>query len=104
MESFQMKLKIGIAITGMLLSSPSFAQSYNGFVSQPTYDFSASNMTWAYGGDQRQDASQVLAQLRALCSSTNHYDQYYCARGMKVLKKAYAEYKLRNTSDARVVP
>lgn len=99
-----MKLKIGIAVAGLLLSSPVVAQSYNGFVSQPTYDFSASNMAWAYGGDQRQDAAQVLAQLRALCSSTSHYDQYYCARGMKVLKKAYAEYKLRNASDARVAP
>lgn len=95
-----MKLKIGIVIAGILLSSPAFAQTYNGFVTQPTYDFTNTTMSWANGTGQRQNAAQVLAQLRALCNSTHHYDQYYCARGMKVLKKAYAEYKLRNMSDA----
>ena len=65
-----MKLKIGIVIAGMMLSPPAFAQTYNGFVTQPTYDFSSSNMSWAYGSDQRQNAAQVLAQLRTLCNNS----------------------------------
>ncbi len=94
-----MQFKIGLVIAGLLISTPVSAQTYNGFVTQPTYDFSSTTMSWAYG-PSRQNADQVLARLRALCSSKHHYDQYYCARGMKVLKKAYAEYKLRMATNA----
>jgi hypothetical protein len=41
----------------------------------------------------------MLAKLRALCSRDHHYDQYYCARGMKVQNKAYVEYKLRKAAE-----
>lgn len=94
-----MRLRMGILVTGLLLSSPVYAQSYNGFVMQPEYNFSSSDMAWSYGG-VRQSADTVLAQLRARCSSDTAYDQYYCRRGMKVLSKAYAEYKLRKAAEA----
>lgn len=94
-----MRLKMGILVTGLLLSAPASAQSYNGFVMQPEYNFSSSDMSWSYGG-VRQSAETVLAQLRARCSSDRQYDQYYCRRGMKVLNKAYAEYKLRKAAEA----
>lgn len=97
-----MQFKVGLVIAGLLLSTPVSAQTYNGFVTQPTYDFSNTTMSWSYG-PSRQNAAQVLAQLRALCSSKHHYDQYYCARGMKVLNKAYAEYKLRMAAKAAAV-
>lgn len=94
-----MRLKMGILVTGLLLSAPVSAQNYNGFVMQPEYNFSSSDMSWSYGG-VRQSAETVLAQLRARCDSDRQYDQYYCRRGMKILNKAYAEYKLRKAAKA----
>lgn len=91
-----MRLKTGILAAGLLFSSPVFAQPSYGIVTQPHYDFSTSTMAWSYyPGSNRPSAAVVLAQLRERCSSNNHYDRYYCKRGMKVLNKAYAEYKLR---------
>ena len=95
-----MRVKIFLLAAGALLSSPTYAQSYNGFVTQPEYDFSSSIMSWAYGPNPATSATKVLARLRYLCGSTKRYDQYYCARGMKVLNKAYAEYKLRMAAKA----
>lgn len=91
-----MRFKYAILAAGLMFSAPVFAQNYNGFPQERSYDFSSSNMFWAYdpnGGSR--SAAYVLAQLRAACRSDHHYDQYYCRRGMKVLNKAYAEYKLR---------
>jgi hypothetical protein len=90
-----MRIKFFVLVTGLLLSSPTNAQTYNGFVAEPSYDFSNTTMSWAYGMDQSYSAAKVLARLRELCGSSRNHDQYYCARGMKVLKKAHAEYQLR---------
>lgn len=98
-----MRMKIVVLTLGLILSAPANAQTYNGFVAEPSYDFSSSAMNWAYGPDRDYNATRVLAKLRALCSSDRRNDQYYCARGMKVLKKAYAEYKLR-AANASVDP
>lgn len=98
-----MRIKAFLLVAGALLSSPTYAQSYNGFVTQPEYDFSSSTMSWAYGADPSYSAARVLARLRDLCASSKRYDQYYCARGMKVLNKAYAEYKLRMAAKAAAV-
>jgi hypothetical protein len=96
-----MRIRTGILAAGLLFSTPVFAQNYNGFVTQPSYDYSTSNMAWSYdAAGSSRSATQVLAQLRARCSSDNHYDQYYCRRGMKVLNKAYAEYKLRKAAES----
>ena len=100
---FWMRGKIFLLAAGALLSSPTYGQSYNGFATQPEYDFSTSNMSWAYGADPSYSAARVLARLRDLCGSTKRYDQYYCKRGMKVLNKAYAEYKLRMAAKAAAV-
>jgi hypothetical protein len=98
-----MRIKTGILAAGLLFSTPVLAQTYNGFVTQPNYDYSTSTMAWSYyPGGSRPNATQVLAQLRARCSSDNHYDQYYCRRGMKVLNKAYAEYKLRKAAETTI--
>lgn len=91
-----MHVKLGIVAAGLLFATPVFSQNYNGFVPEPAYNFESTTMSWAYGPNgSRSSATQVLAQLRARCSSDHHYDQYFCARGMKVLRKAHAEYKLR---------
>ena len=90
-----MHIKFGILCAGLMLSSPAYAQSYNGFVAEPSYDYSSTSMSWATALDRNDSPARVLAQLRAMCSSNKRYDQYYCARGIKVLKKAYVEYKLR---------
>jgi hypothetical protein len=96
-----MRIKTGILAAGLLFSTPVFAQTYNGFVTQPSYDYSTSTMAWSYDSSgSSRSATQVLTQLRARCSSDNHYDQYYCRRGMKVLNKAYAEYKLRKAAES----
>jgi hypothetical protein len=96
-----MGIKVGILVVGLLISSPAFSQSYNGFNTLPEYNFASSDMNWAYGPDrQDRNGAVVLARLRALCSSDSHYDQYYCARGMKVLNKAYSEYKIRKAASA----
>jgi uncharacterized protein (DUF2164 family) len=58
------------------------------------------NLGWLYGHEGlERSAKVVLAKLPALCSSNHHYDQYYYARGMKVLNKAYVEYKLRKAAE-----
>jgi hypothetical protein len=50
------------------------------------------NLGWVFGPEGRERSAKVVsAQLRTLCSSDHHYHQYYCARGMKVVNKAYAD-------------
>lgn len=90
-----MRTQYVVLVAGLLLSSPTYAQTYNGFVPEPSYDFSNTTMSWANGTNQSYNAAKVLAWLRELCGSDRRHDQYYCARGMKVLKKAHAEYQLR---------
>lgn len=99
-----MRTKITLIAASLVISSPALAQDYNGFVTLPQYDYSSSDMGWAYGPNRTYDAAKVVARLRELCGSNNHYDQYYCARGMKVLKKAYIEYQTRQAAKSAIVP
>jgi hypothetical protein len=91
-----MRIALTFAALSLTLAAPSFASadsfnSLNWEVSTGSND-----LGWMYGPNDRESSAKVvLAKLRALCGSDHHYDQYYCARGMKVLNKAYAEYKLR---------
>lgn len=97
-----MRTKITLIAASLVISSPALAQDYNGFVTLPQYDYSSSDMGWAYAPDRKYSAATVLARLRELCGSNNHYDQYYCARGMKVLKKAYVEYQTRKAAQSAI--
>ncbi len=96
-----MRIKLCLLTAGLVLSSTASAQTHNGFNTLPEYNLSTSDMSWAYGPDRKErSAAVVLARLRSLCSSTHHYEQYYCARGMKLLNKAYAELKLRKAAES----
>lgn len=97
-----MRTKIALIAASLVFSAPALAQDYNGFVTGPQYNYSSSDMSWAYSNDRKYSATTVLARLRELCGSNNHYDQYYCARGMKVLKKAYVEYQTRKAAQAAI--
>lgn len=83
-----------------LFAGPAFATA-NSFNSvNREISIGGDNLRWVYGSEGRErPAKVVLAKMRALCSSDHQYDQYYCARGMKVLNKAYVEYKLRKAAE-----
>jgi hypothetical protein len=84
-----------LLISMSIVTSPALASadSFNSMNHEPSTG--VDTMSWMYGPNQKErSATAVLAKLRALCASDHHYDQYFCARGMKVLNKAYTEYKL----------
>lgn len=87
-----MNIKFSIVSATLIFSAPANAQSYGG-ISQGYESFLPDARDFSEARDY--SAPKVLARLRALCSSNKRSDQYYCARGMKVLKEAHAEYQLR---------
>ncbi len=90
-----------IMVAGGMMPSTAFAQSFGNAPAVPQYNFDSSyNLSWTVNYERNQGATAVLATLRKLCSSESSRDQYYCARGMKVLNKAYAEYQLRKVAGA----
>lgn len=96
-----MRVVATLLISLSLVASPAFAtaDSFNSINREMS--MGGDNLGWVYGPEGRErSAKVVLAKLRALCSSDHHYDQYYCARGMKVLNKAYVEYKLRKAAES----
>lgn len=99
-----MRIAIPLAVISMLAATPAFASAdHFNALNRETLSTGINDMGWLYGsGSEERNAAKVLAKLRTLCSSDNHYDQYYCARGMKVLNKAYAEFKLRKAAEAAI--
>ena len=98
-----MLLKSVIVAVGIMFALPAWAQTYNGFVQQPEYDFTSSNMSWSfYDTTPNTNATKVLQQLRARCESNRRDDQLVCRRGLKLLNQAYAEYKFRKSAESTV--
>ena len=95
-----MRVVAPLLISLSLIAAPALAtaDSFNSINRETS--MGGDNLGWVYGPEGRERSGKVvLAKLRALCSSDHHYDQYYCARGMKVLNKAYSEYKLRKVAE-----
>jgi hypothetical protein len=87
-----MHIKFGFLCAALLLSTPAHSQVYNQFAPNTIL---YPSVVGDFGPSFKYDAESVVARLRAVCSSRDPLDKTSCARGMRILKKAYAEYKLR---------
>ena len=94
-----MHIKFGFLCAALVLSTPAHSQVYNQFA--PNASLYAADVR-DFGTPFKYDAESVAARLRAVCSSRDPFDKTSCARGMRILKKAYAEYKLRGATESSV--
>jgi hypothetical protein len=96
----KMRVIAAVLISLSVVASPAFASADSFNSMNREMSTGGDSLGWVYGPEGRErNAKVVLAKLRALCSSNHHYDQYFCALGMKVLNKAYAEYKIRKAAE-----
>lgn len=95
-----MRLGISVAVLSLALAAPAFASadSFNQF-SAPDIRTGNSDMGWSYNWKAGDSAKHVLARLRAVCKSSNRYDQVQCRRGTAILKDAYAELQARRAAE-----
>ena len=94
-----MRLFISCASLSLLVAAPAFAtaDSFNSMNMQVnTGNFDAG---WSYAFKSRDNATSVLAQLRAVCKSSDRYDQRRCAKGTAILENAYAELQARRAAE-----
>jgi hypothetical protein len=100
-----MRTFAGLLISFSFATSPALATADSFNSVNREVGASYADMGWSYGpGSEERNAKAVLAKLRALCGSSHHYDQYYCERGMKVFRKAHAEYLARQARTGAVAP
>jgi hypothetical protein len=94
-----MHIKFGFLCAALVLSTPAHSQVYSQFAPDASLYPAA---VGDFGHSFKYDAASVAARLRAVCSSRDPFDKTSCARGMRILKKAYAEYKLRAATRSAV--
>ena len=95
-----MRLLLSCAALSLALTAPVFATagSFNQF-SAPDIRTGNSDMGWSYNWKSSDSAKHVLARLRAVCKSSDRYDQLQCRRGTAILKDAYAELQVRRAAE-----
>lgn len=96
MRNFVATLILAVSIAAPASANPMVTN----IPSDPPYI--ADPLAYVYAGEPRYSATQVLAKLRAVCSSRNTTDKRACSRGMAVLKGAHSEMVTRRAAQSAV--